>query len=176
MLQEKGLKYVRSMVLCAMLIAVSILLTRFVSPQFGDSFRLSFGTIPIMLAGIVCGPVYGFAVGIMADFLGYWLNPMGSGIVLGLTLCSGLLGVVPSLLYNTLFKRKKVWFLAVGTILSELAVSGVLKSYFLMELYGGTYWVFFVPKIANALIMGIIEFIVLRATLALLVKRKIKKD
>lgn len=176
MLQEKGLKYVRSTVLCAMLIAVSILLTRFVSPQFGDSFRLSFGTIPIMLAGIVCGPVYGFVVGIMADFLGFWINPMGSGMVLGLTLCSGLLGVVPALLYNNLFNRKKGWILAVSTVLSELVVSGVLKSYFLMELYGGTYWIWFAPKVANALIMGLVEFIVLRAILKLLVKRKINKD
>lgn len=176
MLQEEGLKYVRSMVLCAMLIAISILLTRFVSPQFGNSFRLSFGTIPIMLAGIICGPVYGFVVGIMADFLGCFVNLMGSGFIWGLTLCSGLLGVVPALLYNTLFKQKKVWLLALSTILSEFIVSGILKSYFLMDLYGGTYLVWFVPKTINALIMGIVEFIVLKSTIDLLIKRKIKKN
>lgn len=176
MLHEKGLRYVRSTVLCAMLIAVSILLTRFVSPQFGDSFRLSFGTIPIMFAGMACGPIYGFAVGILADFLGYFLNPMGSGLVLGITLCSGLLGVVPALLYNTLFKRKNSCFLAASTVLSELIVSGVLKSYFLMGLYGGTYWVWFVPKSVNAVIMGTVEFVVLKAIINLFDKRKIKKN
>lgn len=177
MLHEDGLKSVRSMTLCAMLIAVSILLTRFVSPQFGDSFRLSFGTIPIMLAGIVCGPIYGFTVGILADFLGCFVNLMGgSTIIWGITLCSGLLGVVPVLLYDRLFKQKKVWMLAVSTILSELIVSGVLKSYFLMDLYGGTYWIWFIPKTINALIMGTVEFIVLKAIIDLLIKRKIKKD
>lgn len=176
MLHERSLKYVRSMVLSAMLTAISILLTRFVSPQFGDAVRFSFGTIPIMLAGIVCGPMYGFVVGIIADFLGFVVNPMGSGIIWGLTLCSGLLGAVPALIYNRLFNKRNACFLAVSTILSEVVVSGVLKSYFLMGLYGGTYLFWLVPKIVNALIMGVVEFVVLKATLDLLIKRKLKKD
>lgn len=175
MLQERGLSHVRSMVLSAMLTAISILLTRIASPQISDAVRLSFGTIPIMLAGIVCGPIYGFAVGIIADFLGFWLNPMGSSLILGLTLCSGLLGLVPAL-FNRIFKDKNMWLLAVSTILSEIIVSGILKSFFLMGAYGGNYLVWLVPKLINALIMGVIEFIVLRATIDLLVKRKIKKD
>ena len=59
------------MVICAMLTALSVLLTRFVSPQIGDAMRFSFGTIPIMLSGILFGPVYGFVVGV-AEFHFYY--------------------------------------------------------------------------------------------------------
>ena len=106
MSKKSSIDYVRSMVICAMLTALSVLLTRFVSPQIGDAMRFSFGTIPIMLSGILFGPVYGFVVGVAADLVGFLINPMGSSFIIGLTVCSGLLGVVPAVLYNYVFKIK----------------------------------------------------------------------
>ena len=171
MLHGKSQQNLRSMVLCAMLLAVSVLLTRFVSPQMGDAVRFSFGTIPIMLAGIVCGPVYGLVVGLTADLLGFFINPMGAAFLPGLTLCSGLLGLVPALLYVKLFKSKNVIWLIVAVTLSELVISGLIKSYFLMGYYGGTYWVWAGPKLINAIVMAIIEIPVLKLLLKILEKK-----
>ena len=170
MLHGKSQQSLRSMVLCAMLLAVSVLLTRFVSPQMGDAVRFSFGTIPIMLAGIVCGPVYGLVVGLTADLLGFFINPMGAAFLPGLTLCSGLLGLVPALLYVKLFKSKNVIWLIVAVTLSELVISGLIKSYFLMGYYGGTYWIWAGPKLINAIVMAVIEIPVLKLLLKILEK------
>ncbi len=164
--RDRSLKHVRSMVFSAMLMAISVLLTRFVSPQIGNAFRLSFGSIPIMLAGIAFGPVYGFIVGIAADLIGCFVNLMGTGgIIPGLVLCSGLLGAVTPLLYNNLFKRRGDVFLAITLLVTEVVVSGLLKSAFLTQAYGGSYLVWLVPKLVNAFAMAAIEFAALKVLL-----------
>ena len=67
-----------------------------------------------------------------------------------------------------LFKRKHVIWLVVAVALSELIISGLVKSYFLMGYYGGTYWVWAGPKLINAVIMAIIEIPVLKLLLKIL--------
>lgn len=157
-----GNEHVRSMVICAMLTALSVLLTRFVSPQIGNSIRFSFGTIPIMIAGIMCGPIYGFIVGVAADLIGCFVNLMGSSIIIGLTICSGLMGVVPAVIYNYVFKKENTLTLGVAVFASEIVVSAVLKSIFLMQLYGGDFiTVWFFPKLLNAIVMATLELIVI---------------
>lgn len=161
------------MVLCAMLTALSVLLTRFVSPQISEAVRFSFGTIPIMLSGILCGGLYGFLVGVAADLIGSLVNLMGSSFIIGLTVCSGLLGVIPAVLYNRVFKRKSLITLAVSVFAGELIASAVLKSACLMYVFGGTYAVWFIPKLANAVIMAVAEFAIITVLLKVLSKTNI---
>lgn len=170
MSKKNSIDYVRSMVICAMLTALSVLLTRFVSPQLSDAVRFSFGTIPIMLSGILCGPLYGFLVGIAADFIGYLINPMGSTFIIGLTFCSGLLGIIPCVLYNYVFKVKNTVTLGASLLVAELIASALLKSVCLMYVFGGTFAVWFIPKLLNALVMAVAEFAVIVVLLRILNK------
>ncbi|MEW5934858.1 MAG: folate family ECF transporter S component, partial [Bacillota bacterium] len=59
----------------AMLIALSVVLTRVASvrrPVGGvEAVRIGFGALPILMAGIWGGPVFGFLVGAVADLVGY---------------------------------------------------------------------------------------------------------
>ena len=57
-------------VFSAVLIAMSIVFTRFFSINIGTSIRIGFGRFPIMLASIYYGPIFGLFVGAIADFLG----------------------------------------------------------------------------------------------------------
>ncbi len=170
MSKKSSIDYVRSMVICAMLTALSVLLTRFVSPQIGDAMRFSFGTIPIMLSGILFGPVYGFVVGVAADLVGFLINPMGSSFIIGLTVCSGLLGVVPAVLYNYVFKIKNTFTLGVSVLTAELVVSAVLKSACLMYAFGGTFLTWFLPKLLTAAVMAVTELIAIGVLLKVLHK------
>lgn len=160
------------MVICAMLTALSVLFTR-ISPQLGNAFRFSFGTIPIMLSGLLFGGMYGFLVGIAADLIGSLINLMGSTFIIGITICSGLLGVVPTMMYDHILKKKNLTTLAISIFSAELAVSAVLKSLCLMQVYGGAFTVWFFPKLLNAVIMATAEFIIITLLLKVLGKTNI---
>lgn len=64
--------------------ATSIILTRFFSFSIAiagfNALRLSFGEIPIMINGLMLGPVFGAACGALADIIGYAINPLGGGL------------------------------------------------------------------------------------------------
>jgi len=126
---------IRVLPVLAMLVAVSIILTRTMAvmlPIAGVmSLRLSFGEIPIIIAGILFGPLAGFLTGIAADLLGYMINTFGGAYIPGLTISAGLTGFLPGLLLRHVDKELSFWQL-LGTIaLTETIVSVVLNTFWL---------------------------------------------
>lgn len=84
-----------NLVMMAALAAMQIILSRFLGIQVSDTLRLSFESIPVVLAGLWLGPVCGGIVGFVADTIGTlisglsWfpplaLNPIMEGVVAGL--------------------------------------------------------------------------------------------
>lgn len=84
-----------NLVMMAALAAMQIILSRFLGIQVSDTLRLSFESIPVVLAGLWLGPVCGGIVGFVADTVGTlisglsWfpplaLNPIMEGVVAGL--------------------------------------------------------------------------------------------
>lgn len=112
-----------------LLTAVSIVLTRmfgFVINVAGVSgLRISFGEIPIMLAGVLFGPAGGALTGLAADLVGYMLNPFGGPYFPGFTLSAALTGLIPGLI---LFKKRgslRLWQIGAVVLLTDL-ITGVL--------------------------------------------------
>lgn len=62
---------------CAVLMAISVILARFLIPMPNDSTRFSLEAVPILLSGILFGPVAGAMVGFGADFIGCLFSPYG---------------------------------------------------------------------------------------------------
>ena len=88
-------------ILCAsaLMAALSIVLGKYLQIPLGDSIRISFENLPVLMAGIFFGPVIGCAVGVTADLLGcvlvgYAINPI---ITLGAALIGILSGVIAKL-------------------------------------------------------------------------------
>ena len=92
-------KNTQKLIIAALLTALSIVLTREVPLSqfvlFGATFRLNLGMIPIFLSSLLLGPLYGGATGLLADTLGYVVNPMGGVFIPGIALTSTLCGVMP---------------------------------------------------------------------------------
>ena len=59
-----------NLALMSALIAMQIILARFLSIQVSDTLRISFESIPVILAGMWLGPIPGAIVAVVADFLG----------------------------------------------------------------------------------------------------------
>ncbi|HBK85843.1 MAG TPA: folate transporter, partial [Firmicutes bacterium] len=78
------------MVTAALLVALSIVASRFLSINT-PIIRIGFGWLPILLAGLLYGPGWGFIVGAIADFIGANLFPFGPYFP-GFTLSAGLSG------------------------------------------------------------------------------------
>ncbi len=76
----------------AFLIALDVILTRFLSIQT-QFIRIGFGFIPVALAGIAFGPVYGALCGALGDILGMLIFPQGAFFP-GFTLTALLTGAV----------------------------------------------------------------------------------
>lgn len=101
------MRHILKMTLCASLIVLSVVLTRFLSfvLPFSGVFRYSLGWIPIYLAGFILGPVWGAACGALSDGVGYLINPLGGAYFPGFTLSSAIAGFLPGLLFMLLKKH-----------------------------------------------------------------------
>ena len=86
----------KTLAYCAMLAALQIVLARFVSIVPTRDMRISIEAIPLVLAGLLFGPVPGVMVGFAADFIGcITLNPFPYNPIFSIPpmlygLCGGL--------------------------------------------------------------------------------------
>ncbi len=117
------------------LATVSIVLTRFFSlmiPLGGlPALRVGFGSIPLIMAGMMFGPVVGGITGIVADVVGYMINPMGGTFFPGFTLTAALYGIISGLLFkNFRIQNLKLNFNFVNAVIMLAFGAGILKLLF----------------------------------------------
>lgn len=174
MITKKNNMDIRTVVKAGSLVAISIVMTRFVSimvPIGGaQGLRISFGEVPIILAGYMFGPVVGGITGIAADILGMLINPQGPYYP-GFTISSMLWGVIPGLL-TYVFKRDKstlstysVKFIAITVSITYIIVAMILNTYWLSNLYGTAFFILLPARFLNAIISIPVTTIVLNVLL-----------
>ena len=118
----------RNLVMMAALIAMQIILARFLSIQVSDTLRISFESIPVILAGMWLGPIPGAIVAVVADFLGTILSGYGTWfppLVLGPLSVGILSGLSTKYLFRSpLAETRDTWKVAAIVI-----VVGILNSF-----------------------------------------------
>lgn len=151
-----------SLAVCAMLLAISLVLSYFgnVSITFMGTnvIKLSFAVIPIAAAAMLYGPVPAAIIGGLSDIIGFMMMPMGAFIP-GFTISMILTGII----YGIAFYRRKVS--AAGIAVSTLVVAVVIN------LLLGTLWfvLFYGFQLRHALfVRGIKELIMYPITVGLL--------
>lgn len=126
----------QNLVMMAALIAMQIILARFLSIQASDTLRISFESIPVILAGMWLGPIPGAIVAVLADFLGTILSGYGTWfppLVLGPLAVGVLSGVSTKYIFRSpLAETKDTWKVAAIAV-----VVGILNS-FVFGLVGST--------------------------------------
>ncbi len=128
----------KRLVICALLTAIGVLLAGPLSiPVFPlgiYSLKIGLGTLPVILSGILFGPVYGGIVGGLTDILQVMLFPKGA-YVPWFTVVGILTGLLPSLFFRS-GQRPTLprLFLAVGT--SQVFCSVICNTALLVFLYG----------------------------------------
>jgi ECF transporter S component (folate family) len=124
----------------AMLIAVSIILSRLLGFYITPSLRISFEYFPIILAGILFGPICGGIVGALADFLGAIL--FGIGFFPPLTVGPILAGVIAGIIAKLIFKGDiKWWKIVIASCVADLLGNYIWGSLALHWLYHSPFFV-----------------------------------
>ncbi len=128
----------RTLACCALLAALSVVLARLIIPMPDSSTRFSIEAVPILIAGMLFGPLAGGLVGFVADatgtlFSGYGFNPI---------FC------IPPILYGVcggLFRN----FLAKGVTIPRLTVSILPPVVFGSILYQSMTLAYAYPKLGT---------------------------
>ena len=121
----------------AVLVAMQIVLARFAGVQINEGLRLSFESIPTILAGFWLGPVGGMLVAAVADFLGWLVS--GYGVYFPLyTVGPVLLGLLTGIGANIFLKGEPAWkaaWKAILIILLAEVCSSLLYGTWALTLY-----------------------------------------
>lgn len=141
----------REIAFVGILIAMSVALTRFASIRIAiggiEGIRIGFGTFPIILSGMLFGPVLGALTGVLADIIGFTLSPMGPYFP-HFTLTAALYGILPgTLAHLPLRSRTCRIFLAVAV--PQLGVGCFLTPYFLHTLFDMPWKVLLIPRLIS---------------------------
>ena len=126
----------QNLVMMAALIAMQIILARFLGIQVSETLRISFESIPVILAGMWLGPIPGAIVAVLADFLGTVISGYGvwfPPLVLGPLMVGILSGVSTKYIFRSpLAETRDIW-----KVIATVVVTGILNS-FLFGLIGST--------------------------------------
>ncbi|MEA4939627.1 MAG: folate family ECF transporter S component [Christensenella sp.] len=142
--------------LMAMLIALQIVLSKFLMLQLTGSIRLSIDSVPILLSGIWFGPLAGGIVGLLSDLLGTLLFPTAGMYYPPLTAAFVLIGVCAGFLAKIVKSNNGLLRAALIVIPAEIVGSYLTKS---AALSGLTQLPFSALLVARALPVGSIMIV-----------------
>jgi len=156
-----------------LLIALSIILTRIASLRVAiggvEGIRIGLGRLPIILGGIIFGPLAGGLIGAFSDLLGYFINPIGAYMP-HFTLTSALTGIIPATILILMRKDEpNVFDLGIAITIGQVITSIMLIPYFLHFLFGLPWKVLILPRI----ISEPIQVFIYTYTINIILKRNI---
>ena len=156
----------QSIILSGLLVALSIIFTRFLGfIIFGGAVRISFGGLPIALAGALLGPFWGGMTGMVADLLGATLFPQGPFFP-GFTITAALSGMIPGLiLYG---RRPSLLLIAMSSALSAGICSLVLNTFWLAILLNKGFLILLPTRVLSSIMIAVMEATLLKFLLTAL--------
>lgn len=148
---------VKNLAVVASLIALNIVLSRFVSINAWN-IKIGFTFISLYVAGYLYGPIAAAIVGGLGDFIGASLFPIGPYFP-GFTLTAVLTG----LLFGLFLKDQNNFKVIIFTVLiNEIVCSLVLNTYWIHLLYNADYKVLLISRLLQCGVMSIVEILTIK--------------
>ena len=156
-MSEKKMSRTHRIVLMAMLAAIQIVLSRFLSINLWN-LKIGFSFVPIALAGMLLGPVGAGLTGMVADIIGATLFPSGTFFP-GFTLTA----FITAFGYGFfLHKKQDMPHILAAVLFSEIVGTLLLNTKWIAILYGTAFMPIFVTRVGQAVGMGIVEVVVIK--------------
>ena len=147
-------------ILTAILVALNIILERFMPSYSVWNNNISFGFITVAFAACYLGIPYAVAVGGLGDLMGAVIKPFGPYFV-GYTITNMLVGLCLAVF---LYKKATVLRITIATVINKLVCSLALNTIFIAVLYRGgivAFWTVFITRIPFVALMTVVEIIVI---------------
>ena len=131
-------KNIRMLTTAAMLTAMSVIVG-IICKSFlnfgGGLFRVTFENLPIILTGILYGPIVGGAVGAATDLISYFLSPQIYPPNLIVTLGATMVGVVSGFVAKYVVKKTGYPKIILSGALAHIIGSMIIKPIGLFQFY-----------------------------------------
>ena len=162
----KRQKSLRITIILALMVAISILMGKYLAIRGGDVMRFSLENTPIILSGIAFGPGAGALVGLVADLVGcimvgYTINPL---VTLGAVAIGLISGFMPRILARINVKGRLN--LAITVAVAHLIGSVLIKTVGLSSYYDMPFVILMLWRVLNYLIVGALDGIVVHILLS----------
>ena len=147
-------------ILTALLIALNVILERFVPAYSVWNNNISFGFVAVAFAACYLGFPYAMAVSGFGDLIGALIKPFGPYFP-GYTITNMLVGFC---LGFFLYKKATVLRISVAVIINKIICSLALNTIFISVLYRGgiaAFWVVFISRIPFVALMTVVEILII---------------
>ncbi|MBR2559621.1 MAG: folate family ECF transporter S component [Firmicutes bacterium] len=146
----------KDLVIMAVLIAVEIVLSRFLSISAWNT-KIGFAFVPVVIAAVLLGPVYAGIVGAVADLLGAVLFPIGAYFP-GFTLTAFLTGLV----YGLFLHKEQTIPRVIGAVaINQGILSLFLNTFWISVLYGSPFKPLLITRLPQTGILTVVQIVVI---------------
>jgi ECF transporter S component (folate family) len=146
----------RTMVSMGLLLAMEIVLSRFLSVNAWN-IKIGFNFVPVAVAAMLYGPLAAGLVAGLGDFLGAILFPIGPYFP-GFTFTAFLTGAVLGLL---LHKKRSPMRIGMAVAVNQLILGLFLNTFLISTLYGSPFWPLLVTRIVQCALLLVVQFVVI---------------
>lgn len=156
---------IKKIVISGLLLALLIVLSRFVSIKT-QILVISFSFIPIIMSAIWLGPKYSTLIAMLGDLIGALLFPFGTYFI-GYTISQSLTGLVYGMLLykkgEELSTKELLIKLTISSLIVLILINVFLTSLWIHIQYGKAYIVIMTGRIVAQICMFPIQLIVIYA-------------
>ena len=154
---SKRIKSIKALATIAMMIALEVVLSRFLSIPIGDSLKFGFNFVPVCVAAYLYGPLASVLVAGLGDFIGALLMPTNT-FFYGFTVTAVLTGLVFGLFLNRKYNFLRILF---SVLIVQIALTIFLDALWFNIYYGTLYTVMLVTRSIKAGVMIAVQCITL---------------
>ena len=147
---------VRTLVLMALLTAMEIVLSRFLSFAVWN-MKIGFAFVPVVIAAILLGPIKAAIIAALADFVGAILFPIGAYFP-GFTLTTALMGLV----FGLFLHEKQSLPRVIGAVsINQLVLSLCLNTLWISILYDSVFTPLLVTRLTQCAVLIPVQILVI---------------
>ena len=161
----KGFNQKKILKLCCLgvLIAMQIVLARFVVIPVGDMMRFSTSFIPVVIGARLFGPLGGMAVYGLGDLVGAIAFPTGGAFFPGYTLTAAIVGLIFGLFLKETKKEeaplKKNLKIVLSVVCTQLVGSFLMNSFWRSFQTGTPYGAVLMTRLPQCIVSTVIQII-----------------
>lgn len=147
----------KQLVIIAMLVALNVILSRFLSIAAWN-IKIGFAFVPVVFAALYLGPWQAALVGALGDFVGATLFPIAAYFP-GFTITAAIVGLI----YGLFLSKKQTMPRILGAVVvTEIVGSLLLNTLWISVLFGSPFLPLMATRVFQCLILGIVEIVVIR--------------